>query len=83
LLCMPFDSKLWELHMDNSWFHFLAAINFTIIADKFRKKKTFYSIQKSSSYCLLSNMSYARAKQTRYACNYIFMFFFLLELGIS
>ena len=40
LLCMPFGSKLLELHVETSWLHFVAVVNFIIIADKFRKKKT-------------------------------------------
>jgi hypothetical protein len=45
LLCMPFGSKLLELHLDTSRLHFVAVVNFIIIADKFRKKKNilFYS----------------------------------------
>ena len=39
LLCMPFGSKLLELHVETSWLHFVAVVNFIIIADKFRKKK--------------------------------------------
>ena len=63
LLCMPFGSKLLELHVDTSWLHFVAVINFIVISDKFRKK-TFYSIHKWSCSRLLSNMSYVRTTKT-------------------
>jgi len=59
---MPFGSKLLELHVDTSWLRFVAVVSFIVIADKFRKKKSFYSIQKCSSFRLLSNMSYVRPK---------------------
>jgi len=74
LLCIPFSSKL----LDTIWLHFVAVVNFIIIADKFRKKKISCSIQKCSSSRLLSNMSYVRPKQTQYAYNYI-----LLRLSVK